>query len=174
MYARKRPLLKFTLARTLLCQSDMKRTFFFSLTFLATISLMSCASQTPPSDEAVPTPAEQKTAAEPRVGGKSTIARKAAEDFIGMKGITADQRVRLMAIYITTYDQALQIQKDITANKLRLFDLISTTASSSAAVDRLKQKIVDLDQKRLVIMFKAAVYRSPLGPLAQALANAGI
>jgi hypothetical protein len=122
---------------------------------LGALLLSSCAAKEARPEVELPTAIEQKTASSPGAEGTNAIARRAAEDFIGMKGITSDQRAKLINIYLDTYDQALKIQKDISASKFKLFDLISSTSYSSASVDRLKQKIVDLDQKRLIIMFKA-------------------
>lgn len=125
-------------------------------TLIFAISIISaCSSHETRPEVQLPTEIEQKMASSPGVGGTNAIARRAAEDFIGMKGITPDQRAKLIAIYLSTYDQALKIQSDISLSKFRLFDLISSTSYSSASVENLKQKIVDLDQKRLIIMFKA-------------------
>lgn len=122
---------------------------------LATGSLFSCASQGPRPETKLPAEIEQRIATAPGGNVSGGIARRAAEDFIGMKGITPDQRAKLMTIYIATYDEALKIQKEISTEKVKLFDLISSTAYTSLAVDKLKQKIVDLDQLRLIVMFKA-------------------
>jgi len=123
---------------------------------LIAISLLNaCSSHEKRPEVQLPSEIEQKMASSPGAVGTNAIARRAAEDFIGMKGITPDQRAKLIAIYLSTYDQALKIQSDISLSKFKLFDLISSTSYSSAAVDALKQKIVDLDQKRLVVMFKA-------------------
>lgn len=124
--------------------------FLFKLSILAA-SLQGCAVNEPRPDPSQPTLAERQAANQPN----NPIARRAAEDFIGMKGITPDQRARLITIYLSTYDQALKIQKEITTSKIKLFDVISSTSYSSGTVETLKQKIVDLDQTRLVIMFKA-------------------
>jgi hypothetical protein len=122
---------------------------------MGVLTLASCAAKEARPEVEQPSASQQKMASSPGPDGTNAIASRAAEDFIGMKGITSEQRAKLVNIYLNTYDQALKIQKDISASKFQLFDLISASSYSSATVDRLKQKIVDLDQKRLIIMFKA-------------------
>ena len=123
---------------------------------LLALLFTACTSGKPRPEVQLPAELEQRMASSgPGDNGSNAIARRAAEDFIGMKGISPDQRAKLMGIYIATYDQALKIHNEISLSKFKLFDLISSTSYSSAAVDNLKQKIVDLDQKRLVVMFKA-------------------
>lgn len=132
-----------------------KKLINIPLLIIAISLLGACSSHDTRQEVQLPSEIEQKMASSPGAGGTNGIARRAAEDFIGMKGITPDQRAKLINIYLSTYDQALKIHNDISLSKFKLFDLISSTSYSSSAVDTLKQKIVDLDQKRLVIMFKA-------------------
>jgi hypothetical protein len=61
--------------------------------------LTACSSCETRQDVQLPPEIEQKMASSFGAGGTNAIARRAAEDFIGMKGITPDQRAKLINIY---------------------------------------------------------------------------
>lgn len=83
------------------------------------------------------------------------IAMRAAEAFTGSPELTAEQKMKLHAIYTRVYAESMQIRRDIGQSKSLLFMTVAKSGYKSSEVSKLKKKIVDLDQKRLKIMFQA-------------------
>ena len=98
---------------------------------------------------------EAKIAAEPPANDPTSIGERAGEAFINAKGLTDDQRKKLMGVYLHTYQQAMAIRLEIGKSKSLLFKTVSSSAYDSKEVVALTNKIVELDHKRLVLMFKA-------------------
>ena len=98
---------------------------------------------------------EEKIAAEPPAPDANAIALRAAETFSNAEGLTPQQKQKLMEIYHRTYEDAIAIQTEIGKSKSLLFKLISSVAYDSDDIDRIRKKVVDLDQKRLDLMFQA-------------------
>ena len=91
----------------------------------------------------------------PMTPSHSAIFEKASETFSNAPGLSETQKKKLTEIYRKTLTDAMQIRKDIVDQKAMLFELVATTDYAAPEVDRIKKKIVDLDQKRLTLMFKA-------------------
>lgn len=83
------------------------------------------------------------------------IAVRAAEAFAGAPGLTAEQKMKLHAVYTRVYSESMQIRRDIGQSKSLLFMTLANSDYKSADITRLKKKIVDLDQNRLNLMFGA-------------------
>jgi hypothetical protein len=98
---------------------------------------------------------QERIAAEPPANDPAAIAERAANAFINAEGLSGSERLKLIEIYRRTYKEAIEIRSEIGKSKSLLFKMISTTAYNSREVDALKQIIVDLDQRRLIVMFKA-------------------
>ena len=131
--------------------------FTQSLTLLFCLTVVGCASmggpdrQTTLANSAI----EEKIAAEPPAPDANAIALRAAETFSNADGLTPKQKQKLMEIYHRTYEDAIAIQTEIGKSKSLLFKLVSSVSYESDDVDRIRKKVVDLDQKRLAIMFQA-------------------
>ena len=98
---------------------------------------------------------DSKIAAEPPASSADDIGDRAAEAFSQADGLTTSQKIRLLKIYRQTYEEAVQIQSEIGKSKSLLFSLVSSSKYDSKDIERIKNKVVALDQKRLKIMFKA-------------------
>lgn len=83
------------------------------------------------------------------------IADRASEAFSKAEGLTELQRQKLIAIYMDTYAQAMEIRTEMGKSKALLFMKAADVNYKSNEIEILKNKIVDLDQKRLNLMFKA-------------------
>lgn len=98
---------------------------------------------------------EAKIKAEPPASTAEEIAERGAQTFINAPGLSADQRIKMLEVYNRTYNDAMAIRQDIGQSKSLLFKLAANKDVKSKEVGALKKRIVDLDQKRLKIMFKA-------------------
>lgn len=98
---------------------------------------------------------EQRLRAEPSASSPEEIADRGAYDFITAPGLTHDQKQKVMRIYIRTYNEAVAIREEMGKAKSLLFKTVASQDFKSGDVDRLKSRIVALDQKRLEVMFKA-------------------
>lgn len=83
------------------------------------------------------------------------IATRAAEAFSAAPGLSAEQKMKLHAIYTRVYVESMQIRRDIGQSKSLLFMSLASADYKATEMTKLKKKIVDLDQKRLKIMFEA-------------------
>ncbi len=83
------------------------------------------------------------------------IAEHASEAFSKAEGLTETQRQKLMMIYAQTYTAAMDIRTEIGKSKALLFKKAADVNYKSNEIEILKKKIVDLDQKRLKLMFNA-------------------
>lgn len=92
---------------------------------------------------------------ETKVSRPGEIMMKASEVFSNAPGLTVDQKHKLAEVYRKVFADAMQVRKEIFENKSELFTAVAQVDYNSKQVDRLKAKIVELDQKRLVLMFKA-------------------
>lgn len=83
------------------------------------------------------------------------IAMRAAEAFSNAPGLTAEQKLKLHAIYTRVYSESMAIRHEIGQSKSLLFMTVANKDYKSVDVTRLKEKIVKLDQQRLKLMFDA-------------------
>jgi hypothetical protein len=98
---------------------------------------------------------EQRIQNEPSANTPDEIADRAAFDFVSAPGLSKGQKEKVMEVYRRTYQKALIIRTDIGKAKSLLFKTIALKDFSSGDIERLKTRIVELDQERLQIMFKA-------------------
>ena len=129
----------------------MKWNFVTTGILLAAISISGCASTGAKSESCE----DQKNKQQAQTKAPGEIASMAAKAFADAPGLTEDQKQKLLLVYSRTYSQAINIRTQITQSKSLLFKLVVTNAFNSPEVDGLKKKIVDLDQDRLNVMFKA-------------------
>lgn len=127
---------------------------------VVTLIFYGCSTKEARTDQEVRASSETKTleeriAAEPPANSPNEIAARASQAFANARGLSDDQRRRLAAIYLRTYSDALSIRTEIGKSKSLLFKMISQSAHDSKEVQKLKSKIVELDQRRLTLMFKA-------------------
>lgn len=98
---------------------------------------------------------DQRIAAEPPANSPEEIADRGAFDFVSAPGLSSEQKQKIMVIYSRTYQEAMAIRSEIGKAKSLLFKTVATKAFASGDVERLKARIVELDKKRLDVMFKA-------------------
>lgn len=118
---------------------------------LFALFLMNC-SHTPSSDQ---TELDKKIKAEPPATTPEEIARRGAYTFISTPGLTQDQRQKLMQVYTRTFFDAEDIRGEIGQSKSLIFKMLASPNYKKSELEALKTKIVELDQKRLRIMFQA-------------------
>lgn len=98
---------------------------------------------------------DQRVKAEPTANSPEAIAHRAGQVFSNAEGLSPEQKMKLSDIYTRVYLEALAIRTEMGQSKSLLFKLVSSKDYKSKEVDQLKKKIVELDQRRLDIMFKA-------------------
>lgn len=125
-----------------------------SLLLLGMLFIIECTS---PSikDKASSDTLSQKIKSEPPAETAEAIANRGAETFVNSPHLTAEQKQKIMVIYIRTYNDAKRIRADIGKSKSLLFNLMATKKNDSKEVEALKRHIIQLDQSRLNIMFTA-------------------
>jgi hypothetical protein len=96
-----------------------------------------------------------KISAERPANNPDEIANRAAMSFITTPGLSEDQRQKLMAVYMKTYLGAEEIRGEIGKSKSLMFKMIAEKQFDSPEMVAIKNKVVDLDQKRLNLMFRA-------------------
>lgn len=97
----------------------------------------------------------QKVSQEPRADTPEEIAHRGAEVFVSSPKLTDDQKRKIMLIYSRVYADAVAIRKEIGQSKSLIFKMVASKKHNSPEIERLKARIVKLDQDRLQIMFKA-------------------
>ncbi len=127
-------------------------TFFL---FVAVAGLVACTSATPKQEKQDQAVLEAQVKAEPPAMSPDAIAERGAQIFIGAPGLSQEQKRKIMAVYIRTFNDAISIRNEIGQSKSLLFKKVATKSYKSKEVEDLKARIVALDQKRLTVMFKA-------------------
>ena len=125
--------------------------FKYIVTLSFIFGLTSCTTSEKTEDQLL----NEKIRAQEPADRPQDIARRAAEAFSGAPGLSPEQKLRLHAIYTRVYAESMQIRRDIGQSKSLLFITIANVDYKSVDVAKLKKKIVDLDQRRLRIMFEA-------------------
>lgn len=97
----------------------------------------------------------QKIRAEVPADGPDGIAHRGAYSFINAPGLSADQKQKLMTIYVRVYNESRAIRKEMSQAKSLMFRTVASKSYDSEDVEKLKARIVELDQRRLSIMFQA-------------------
>lgn len=83
------------------------------------------------------------------------IMERAAIAFASAEGLSAEQKMLLRDVYIRVYTESMRIRREIGQSKSLLFRTLAKVDYKAADIKSLKKKIVDLDQKRLDLMFGA-------------------
>lgn len=112
---------------------------------------LGCASQATSSDKAL----DRQIEKQPEANNPQEILKRAAAAFSHAPGLSNDQKDKLADVYVKTYFEAMEIRKEIGKSKSLLFERVADSETDSRELEKLKQKIVDLDQRRLTVMFKA-------------------
>lgn len=123
----------------------------FLLILISVLSLASCATTESKDDRDL----NVKVKAQQAADNPQDIAARAAEAFSAAPGLSADQKMRLHAIYTRVYVESMQIRREIGKSKSLLFMNLANPDYKASEMTRLKKKIINLDQKRLNIMFEA-------------------
>lgn len=97
----------------------------------------------------------EKIQNEAPANSSESILQRAANMFANAEGLTADQKQKLSTIYTKTYVESMQIRREMGKSKSLLFSTLSKPEYTTSEITFLKKKIVDLDQKRLNLMFTA-------------------
>lgn len=127
------------------------KSVFIVIMTVGSFGLTSCSS----SQKAADAELDQRVKAQPEASTPAEIAKRAADTFANAPNLSEDQKARLRAIYLRVSTEAAEIRKEIGQSKSLMFQLVAKKDFKSSDVQRLKSKIVDLDLKRLQIMFKA-------------------
>lgn len=98
---------------------------------------------------------EKQVQAEPTPHGPDAIAARGAQTFLQAPGLTDEQRRKLLEIHTRVYAENSEVQAEIGKAKSLLFKSMISEKYDAALVSNLKKKIVNLDQRRLKIMFGA-------------------
>lgn len=133
----------------------MKKHLGVSLLFLCACGLLTACNTPAKPAEPAPPSLEARVKAEPPAMSPDAIAERGAQTFINAPGLSDDQKRKIMAVYIRTFNEAISIRNEIGQSKSLLFKLVATVSYKSKEVESLKARIVALDQKRLQVMFKA-------------------
>lgn len=83
------------------------------------------------------------------------IVHRAAVAFSNADGLTAQQKWMLSDIYSRVYTESMRIRHEMGQSKSLLFMTLAKVDYKSSEIDAIKKKIVELDQKRLKLMFDA-------------------
>lgn len=125
--------------------------FKFIITLAVAVSALGCSTPQKSEDEKLTAKIKEQAPAD----SPQQIAMRAAEAFSNAPGLTAEQKLKLHAIYTRVYSESMTIRRDIGQSKSLLFMTVANADYKSADVTKLKQKIVALDQRRLKLMFDA-------------------
>lgn len=98
---------------------------------------------------------QAKPAEEPAAGALGSIAAHGVEAFMLSEKLTKEQKEKLLEIHGRTFRDSTQLRKDLAQAKVELFKTIAKGKYKSSEIDKIKKRIIDIDQKRLQIMFKA-------------------
>lgn len=98
---------------------------------------------------------DQRIKAEKPANTPEEIAQRAADVFSSAPGLTGEQRKKLYALYLKTYEEARVIRKEIGQMKSLLFKEAAIKRFKSKEVNELTSRIVAADQRRLNVMFAA-------------------
>ena len=121
------------------------------ITLLSVLFLLGCNSATKKQEAEI----NRQVSEEQPANTTEKIAEIASQAFSKAEGLTDFQRQKLMLIYARTYADAINIRTEIGKSKALLFKKAADVNYKSNEIEILKKKIVDLDQQRLKIMFKA-------------------
>lgn len=125
--------------------------FKYVVILMSTLVVSSCMSSQKAEDETLTAQIKEQAPAD----SPQQIAMRAAEAFSNAPGLTAEQKLKLHALYTRVYSESMAIRRDIGQSKSLLFMTVANKDYKSVDVTKLKEKIVKLDQRRLKIMFDA-------------------
>ena len=98
---------------------------------------------------------DQRIKAEKQASTPEEIAQRAADVFSSIPNLTTEQRTQLNKLYLKTYAESSQIRKEIGQMKSLLFKEAAVKKFKSKDLNELTSRIVEADQRRLNLMFKA-------------------
>lgn len=122
------------------------------LTALALGAAVGCTTAAEKQDDKV---MDAQVKSEAPAPSPEAIAERGAQTFINAPNLSDEQKRKIMAIYIRTFNDAISIRNEIGQSKSLLFKMAAQSGFKSKEIEALKNRIVELDQKRLKIMFKA-------------------
>lgn len=129
----------------------MKTIITKALFFSMFAFLFACGSTEKEQDQQL----SQKINQQAPANSSEEILQRAASMFANAEGLTAEQKEKLTSIYTKVYIESMQIRKDLGKSKSLLFSTLSKPDYQPSEITNLKKRIVDLDQKRLDVMFAA-------------------
>lgn len=83
------------------------------------------------------------------------ILERAAAKFSSAEGLNSTQKDKLAGIYVKVYVESMQLRSEIGRSKSLIFEMLATPNYKASDLNKLKDRVVDLDQKRLTVMFNA-------------------
>lgn len=121
------------------------------LIFLSFLCLAACETLTHSEKQEL----DKKISAEPRADTPEDIVERASDTFANAKGLTEEQKKSLRSLYLKTYAESMAIRKEIGQMKSLLFKEVALKNFNSKEVSVLLSRIVNADERRLQVMFKA-------------------
>ena len=97
----------------------------------------------------------QRIQAEDPVAADESFANRGANLFVDAKGVTDEQRQKLLQVHTTTYQKAGFLRDEITKTKSALFKSLLDPAVSKKEINLMKKRVVSLDRQRLDVMLGA-------------------
>lgn len=98
---------------------------------------------------------KQEIQAQAPADSPDQIMQRAAMAFSNAEGLSADQKLRLQAVYSRVYSESMKIRREMGQSKSLLFMTLAKVNYKAAEITSLKKKIITLDQRRLNLMFSA-------------------
>lgn len=83
------------------------------------------------------------------------ILERAASKFSNAEGLTYAQKEKLASIYVRVYIESMQIRSAIGKSKSLIFETLASPNYKDSELNSLKDRVVELDKKRLTVMFNA-------------------
>lgn len=83
------------------------------------------------------------------------ILERAAAKFSSADGLTTMQKDKLAGIYVKVYVESMQIRSQIGKSKSLIFEMLASPNYKTSELNSLKDRVVELDKKRLAVMFNA-------------------
>ena len=98
---------------------------------------------------------DKRIKAQPQTNSPEEILNRAADRFSNSPDLNQKQKDKLKLIYLSVYHSAKGVGGEIGKAKSLLFETLAKKDYKAKEVEDLKNRIVELDKKRLDLMFEA-------------------
>jgi len=83
------------------------------------------------------------------------IMQRASDAFANAEGLSPEQKIKLGTLYSRVYTEGMAIRREIGQSKSLLFSTLAKNNYKNSEIKKLKNRITELNQKHLMIMFDA-------------------